>query len=171
MWFGVLILSAYAFSLFLQSLAQPVMAVHLLPLVGGPIILIFFLVGYFRPPRGRIKVNMLAMSIVVGVLYTIYVTILLRDLGGDLYLASWGMGGAILVAGGISIVPPREVSVTPGIMDVSALHYGPEPEPEPEPAAEAEPETEKGPEATPDSTESPEPAPEAKEETPTDEGE
>ncbi len=137
-WFGVVIFSSYAFSLLLETLVQPVVALHLLPLVGTPIIMVFFLVGYLRPERGRIKVNMLAMSVVVGVLYTIYVTILISDLGGNLYLATWGIGGAIFISGGISIFPSRDESVTPGIMDVSALHYGPEPEPEPEPAAEPE---------------------------------
>jgi hypothetical protein len=140
-WFGVVIFSSYSFSLLLETLTQPIIALHLLPLVGAPIIMVFFLVGYLRPERGRIKVNMLAMSVVVGILYTIYVTILMSDLGGDLYLATWGMGGSIFISGGISIFPSRDESVTPGIMDVSALHYGPEPEPETEtePDAAAEP--------------------------------
>jgi hypothetical protein len=144
-WFGVVIFSSYSFSLLLETFTQPLIALHLLPLVGAPIILTFFLVGYLRPERGRIKVNMLAMSVVVGVLYTIYVTILISDLGGNLYLATWGMGGAIFISGGIAIFPSRDESVTPGIMDVSALHYGIEPEPEPEP--ESEPEVPAEPEA------------------------
>jgi hypothetical protein len=161
-WFGILIFSSYSFSLLLESLVQPVVALHLLPLVGGPIVMVFFLVGYLRPERGRIKVNMLAMTIVVGVLYTIYVTILISDLGGNLYLATWGMGGAIFISGGIAIFPSLDESVTPGIMDVSALHYGPEPEPEPEPEAAAEPEPEA--ETPSEMPETPEPSVEPAEE-------
>ncbi|MFW9944156.1 MAG: hypothetical protein ACFFB7_04095, partial [Candidatus Sifarchaeia archaeon] len=107
-------------------------------------------------------VNMLAISVVVGVLYTIYVTILISDLGGNLYLATWGIGGAIFISGGIAIFPSREESVTPGIMDVSALHYGPEPEPEPEPEAAVEPEKEA--ETPSEAPETPEPLAEPTEE-------
>jgi hypothetical protein len=102
--------------------------------------MVFFLVGYFKPKRGRIKVNMLSIAIVIGVLYTIYVMV---PFGSDLIYATWGMGGAILLAGGFSMLDPMDVSVSPGILKVSDLDYKPAPEPEPEPepdeAAEAEP--------------------------------
>jgi hypothetical protein len=134
---GTIILSAYVFDLLLAVLADNAMALHFPFLVGGPLIMVFFLIGYFKPKRGRIKVNMLSIAIVIGVLYTIYVMV---PFGSDLIYASWGMGGAILLAGGFSMLDPMEVSVTPGIMKVSDLKYRPAPEPEPEPETEATPE-------------------------------
>ena len=135
---GTIIMSAYVFDLLLALIADVGMALHFPFLAGGPLIMVFFLVGYFRPKRGRIKVNMLSIAIVVGALYTIYVTILY---GSDLIYASWGMGAAILLAGGFSMLDPMEVSVTPGIMEVSDLKYKPAPEPEPEEVEESETET------------------------------
>jgi hypothetical protein len=70
---GTIILSAYVFDLLLAVLADAAMALHFPFLAGGPLVLVFFLVGYLKPKRGRIKVNMLSIAIVVAVLYTIYV--------------------------------------------------------------------------------------------------
>jgi hypothetical protein len=140
---GTIILSAYVFDILLAVATDTAMALHLPFLVGGPLVMVFFLIGYFRPKRGRIKVNMLSIAIVIGVLYTIYVLV---PFGSDIIYASWGMGGAILLAGGFSMLDPMEVSVTPGIMEVSDYKYKPLPEPEPESepeeAAGAESETE-----------------------------
>jgi hypothetical protein len=138
---GTIILSAYVFDLFLAVLANTAMALHFPFLAGGPLVMVFFLVGYLKPKRGRIKVNMLSIAIVVGVLYTIYVMV---PFGSDLIYATWGMGGAILLAGGFAMLDPMDVSVSPGILKVSDLDYKPEPEPEPEieEATEAEPESE-----------------------------
>ncbi len=138
---GTIILSAYVFDLLLAVLADTAMALHFPFLAGGPLVMVFFLVGYLKPKRGRIKVNMLSIAIVVGVLYTIYVLV---PFGSDLIYATWGMGGAILLSGGFSMLDPMDVSVSPGILQVSDLDYKPEPEPEPEPeeAVEAEPATE-----------------------------
>jgi hypothetical protein len=149
---GTIILSAYVFDLFLVVLADTAMALHFPFLAGGPLVMVFFLVGYFKPKRGRIKVNMLSLAIVIGVLYTIYVIV---PFGSDLIYATWGMGGAILLAGGFSMLDPMEVSVSPGIMQVSDLKYKPEPEPESEIAADAEAELEAAtePAATEESTE------------------
>jgi hypothetical protein len=147
---GTIILSAYVFDLFLAVLADTGMALHFPFLAGGPLVMVFFLVGYFKPKRGRIKVNMLSIAIVIGVLYTIYVMV---PFGSDLIYASWGMGGAILLAGGFSMLDPMEVSVSPGIMKVSDLKYMPEPEPEPEKPADAEPEAVTEPAADEKSTE------------------
>jgi hypothetical protein len=110
----------------LAVLADAGMALHFPFLAGGPLVLVFFLVGYLKPKRGRIKVNMLSIAIVVAVLYTIYV---MGPFGSDLIYATWGMGGAILLAGGFAMLDPMEVSVSPGIMEVSDLKYKPEPEP------------------------------------------
>jgi hypothetical protein len=160
---GTIILSAYVFDLLLAVIADTAMALHFPFLVGGPLIMVFFLIGYFRPKRGRIKVNMLSIAIVIGVLYTIYVLV---PFGSDIIYASWGMGGAILMAGGFSMLDPMEVSVTPGIMEVSDLKYKPVPEPEPEPEPEEESEVEVAVE-TPDKEESTEEeSPESPEETP-----
>ena len=162
---GTIILSAYVFDLLLASIADTAMALHFPFMAGGPLIMVFFLVGYFRPKRGRIKVNMLSMAIVIGVLYTIYALVYF---GSDIIYASWGMSGAILLAGGFSMLDPMEVSVTPGIMEVSDYKYKPLPEPEPESvgeeASEGEVESEAAPEqessdAAEESTESPEEAP------------
>jgi hypothetical protein len=147
---GTIILSAYVFDLFLNLLADTAMALHFPFLAGGPLVMVFFLVGYFKPKRGRIKVNMLSIAIVIGVLYTIYVMV---PFGSDLIYASWGMGGAILLAGGFSMLDPMEVSVTPGIMEVSDLKYMPEPEPEPEPEVPTEGEAESEADAEPAATE------------------
>lgn len=122
---GTIIMSAYIFDLLLSMIADSAMALHFPFLAGGPLIMVFFLVGYLKPKRSKIKVNMLSMAIVIGLLYTIYVTILY---GSDLIYASWGMGAAILLAGGFSMLDSMEVSVTPGIMEVSDLKYRPEPE-------------------------------------------
>ncbi len=151
---GTIIMSAYVFDLLLEVFADAGMALHFPFLAGGPLVMVFFLVGYFKPKRGRIKVNMLSIAIVIGVLYTIYVIV---PFGSDLIYATWGMGGAILLAGGFSMLDPMEVSVSPGILEVSDLKYKPEPDPEPEPepeeAAEAEPESETA--AEPAATEEP----------------
>jgi hypothetical protein len=140
---GTIILSAYVFDIILAVIADTAVALHFPFLVGGPLIMVFFLVGYFRPKRGRIKVNMLSIAIVIGVLYTIYVLV---PFGSDIIYATWGMGGAILLAGGFSMLDSLEVSMSPGIMEVSDLKYKPVPEPEPEPepeeAVEAESEAE-----------------------------
>lgn len=130
---GTIILSAYVFDLMLAVAANAAMALHFPILAGGPLVMVFFLVGYLKPKRGRIKVNMLSIAIVIGVLYTIYVMV---PFGSDLIYATWGMGGAILMAGGFSMLDSMEVSVTPGIMEVSDLKYKPAPEPEPEPELE-----------------------------------
>jgi hypothetical protein len=160
---GTIILSAYVFDLLLAVLADAGMALHFPFLAGGPLVLVFFLVGYLKPKRGRIKVNMLSIAIVVAVLYTIYV---MGPFGSDLIYATWGMGGAILLAGGFAMLDPMEVSVSPGIMEVSDLKYKPEPEPEPEPetaeteeTTEAEPEAESVAEASDETTEASEDTP------------
>ncbi|MFX1367897.1 MAG: hypothetical protein ACFFAY_04795, partial [Promethearchaeota archaeon] len=73
---GTIIMSAYIFDLLLSMIANSAMALHFPFLAGGPLIMVFFLVGYLKPKRSKIKVNMLSMAIVIGLLYTIYVTIL-----------------------------------------------------------------------------------------------
>jgi hypothetical protein len=160
---GTIILSAYVFDLMLAVIADTAMALHFPFLVGGPLIMVFFLIGYFRPKRGRIKVNMLSIAIVIGVLYTIYVLV---PFGADIIYASWGMGGAILMAGGFSMLDPMEVSVTLGIMEVSDLKYKPVPEPEPEPEPEEVAEAEAPVEASTSEEPADEESTEAAEETP-----
>jgi hypothetical protein len=67
-----------------------------------------------------------------------------------LYLSAWGLGGSILTAAGFAMMHTSQESYSPGIMDTSSLHYGPEPEPE----STGEPSPEAKPEESPEATES-----------------
>ena len=140
---GLVILTAFIFNFVYLGFLVPAAALVIagsFTLIGGmSIILVFFLIGYFRPEKGKGKNLMMALSITVGFFFVVFIDrfVLAVPLAGDtLYLSFWGLGGAILTAAGFAMMHNQEESYSPGIMDTSALHYGPEPELEPEPEAE-----------------------------------
>ncbi len=129
LWVGVLLLGAYYFNFLYRSYTLAgyitTMTPYLMPLTVIPLVLVVTLIGYLRPARSRVKPTMLALSAVLGLFIVVFSLLVPPDMGGGVFLASWGIGAALLTAGGFSIMHPLEDSVTPGMMDVSALHYGP----------------------------------------------
>jgi len=109
-------------------------------LVILPPVMVFLFGGYLRPTRGKAKQTMFGLSVSVALFFVIFASLVGSDILGNLLIFSaWGIGSAILTAGGFSIVQSYEQSTSPGILDVSSLHYGPpkeEPEPEIEVSAE-----------------------------------
>ena len=145
---GLIILTAFIFNFVYLGIMIPAASLVIagsFTLIGGTsIVLVFLLTGYFRPEKGKGKSLMLALSAVVGFLYILFVdqfALAIPSAGTTLALACWGRGGSIITAAGFSMMHNREESYSPGILDTSALHYGPEPEPEPE-EEETEPEVE-----------------------------
>jgi len=148
---GLIILTAFIFNFvylgFLIPSASFVIAGSFTLIGGMSIVLVFFLIGYFRPEKGKGKNLMMALSITVGFFFVVFVdqfALAVPSAGDTIYLSFWGLGGAILTAAGFAMMHNQEESYSPGIMDTGALHYGPEPEPEPEPEEEisVEPEAE-----------------------------
>ena len=148
---GLVILTAFIFNFvylgFLVPAASLVIAGSFTLIGGMSILMVFLLIGYFRPEKGKGKNLMMALSILMGFFFVVFVdqfAMAVPSAGGTWYLSFWGLGGSILTAAGFSMMHNREESYSPGILDTSALHYGPEVEPEPEPEEEtvAEPETE-----------------------------
>lgn len=148
---GLIILTAFIFNFvylgFLMPAASLIIAGSFTLIGGTSILLVFLLIGYFRPEKGKGKNLMMALSITVGFFFVVFIdqfAIAVPAAGTTMYLAFWGFGGSILTAAGFSMMHNREESYSPGILDTSALHYGPEPEPEPEPEEKpvVEPETE-----------------------------
>ena len=73
-------------------------------------------------------------------IYTVSYNTAVDIIGDPLFFSAWGIGSAILTAGGFSIVQSYEQSTSPGMLDVSSLHYGPPKEEEVEEEV-TEPET------------------------------
>jgi hypothetical protein len=98
-----------------------------------PLVMAFFFLGYLRPARGRRKAPTLALAGVVALLYAM----IAFQVGGGVFLATWGIGAPLLLAGGFALQHTSEERVTPGIMDVAAIQakYMPAPE-EPEESEE-----------------------------------
>ena len=145
------------------SFFAPANFIFMIGLMILPPVMAFFFTGYLRPTRGKAKMTMLGPSVFLGLIYVILAATVLassdiitnlvvpaaweRDpseythLGNLLVFSAWGIGSAILTAGGFSIAQSYEQSSSPGILDVSSLHYGPpeaeEEEPEPEAIAES----------------------------------
>ncbi len=152
LWVGVLILATYYFNfLFLFSIGSadftPFVTLSL-PLLGIPLVLISTFMGYLRPERGKAKPNALALSVVFSLFYMLS-CIFAYDLFNawnfsnfieSMGFASWGIGSAILTAGGLSIMQSFEDSVEGDILDLSKLHYPPGEIPEPESENSAQPE-------------------------------
>ena len=171
---GLVILTAFIFNFvylgFLMPAASLVIAGSFTLIGGMSILMVFLLIGYFRPEKGKGKNLMMALSILMGFFFVVFVdqfALAVPTAGGTWYLSFWGLGGSILTAAGFSMMHNREESYSPGILDTSALHYGPEPEEEiaVEPEAETAAETESAESTTEETTgevETPiEPAPDA----------
>lgn len=152
-WLGVLLMGAYYANFAYMIWTSPAAAasffaasnfLYILLLMILPPVMVFFFTGYLRPTRGKAKMTMLGPSVIAGLFFVIIANIVSLNtdiLGNLLIFSGWGIGSAILTAGGLSIVQSYEASTSPGMLDVSSLHYGPpkeEPEPEPEPEPEVE---------------------------------
>ena len=128
-WLGIAVLAAYYFSfgyglLTGQYTLTAFLDSTLAPVLGLPPVILFFLYGYLRPPRGRIKTTMLSLAVVASLFFVILCYSLPSQIGGGLGLAVWGIMGALLTTGGFATIHPLDESVTPGLLDVSKLHYG-----------------------------------------------
>lgn len=176
---GLIVLASYFFNFLYVAISFPVswllVAEYLLFLVGIPLLMIFLLIGYFRPEKGKAKNTMFAIFIVAAFFFVVfsylfadalYVVLSMANDNTGFYYSVWGLGATILTAAGFSMQHNKEESTSPGILDVGALTYytPPEPEPEPEPEVEEAPEAEA---AAPEvETSSEEPKPESNEEKP-----
>jgi hypothetical protein len=135
---GLVILTAFIFNFVYLGFVVPPSAALVVAgsftLIGGmSILLVFFLIGYFRPEKGKGKNLMMAFSIVVGFFFVVFVdqfALAVPAAGSTMYLSFWGLGGSILTAAGFAMMHNQEESYSPGILDTKSLHYGPEPEPE-----------------------------------------
>ncbi len=129
LWVGVILLSSYYFNFLYLMLSVDgyvnAMAGFMLPLAALPILLVFTLIGYLKPERSRMKPTMLAISTVLALFVLIFSILAPAEFGGGVFLASWAIGSALLTAGGLSIMQPLDESISPGLLDVSSLHYGP----------------------------------------------
>ena len=123
LWMGIIFLSAYYFNFIYSGYS---LTTSFLFIIGAPILLVFFYMGYLKPVRGKSKSMMLSIAVVISALFAIVVFQYHGiDWQAGLFNSAWGIGSAILTAGGFSMSPTLEQSSTPGILDVSALHYGP----------------------------------------------
>ena len=130
LWLGIALLSAYYFNIGYLGLTVPLylstMQPYLLQLLGCPLILVVVFVSYLKPSRARYKPLVFALAIVVCVYFYIVVNSLPPIAGitsDSLFLLSWGIGSALLVASGFSIMPSRSEITSPGILDVGSLKY------------------------------------------------
>ena len=166
-WLGVLLMGAYYTNFAYQIIVSAVAAGaffnnfgFMLGLLVLPPLMVFFFVGYLRPTRGRAKMTMLGPSVFLGVIFVILTSLVAFTPGIEYFISNilvfsaWGIGSAILTAGGFSIVQSYDQSTSSGMLDVSSLHYGPPKEEEPE--VEEEPEKEDEPEPVAEVTETPE---------------
>ena len=158
---GLIIQTAFIFNFFYLGFSIPAaslfIAGSLSSLISGmTILMVFLLIGYFRPEKGKGKNLMFALSVLAGFFFVVFVSWFAESVptaGGWEYLSFWGLGGSILTAAGFSMMHNYEESYSSGIMDTSTLHYGPEPEPEPEPELEEEATAEtEAPDTTPEET-------------------
>ena len=137
---GLVVLSAFIFNFVYLGILYPsaslLISGSLSSIVSGmSILMVFLLIGYLRPEKGAGKNVMFGFSILGGFFFVVFISWFADSVpaAGDwLYLSFWGLGGSILTAAGFSMMHNYEESYSPGIMDTSKLHYGPEPEPEPE---------------------------------------
>ncbi|MBE0525810.1 hypothetical protein E4H12_00015 [Candidatus Thorarchaeota archaeon] len=148
---GLVVLTSYLFNYFYVAISYPISWIligsYFIFVAGLPLLMVFFLIGYFRPEKGKAKNTAMSISIVIAFFYVVFTYAFADSLYNVLSMASdntgfyysvWGLGGSILTAAGFSIMHTKEESTSPGILDTSALRYGPEPEPEPEEAIEDE---------------------------------
>ena len=160
LWLGMLLLGAYytnfAYRIWTDATAAGAFFGNfgfMLGLIFLPLLMVFFFTGYLRPTRGKAKQSAFGFSVFLALIFVIlaYTVSLNPDvvlvLGETIVFSAWGIGSAILVAGGFAIVQSSEQSTSPGMLDVSSLHYGPPKdeeveEPEPEPVVETPVESE-----------------------------
>ncbi|MBN2229132.1 MAG: hypothetical protein JW779_06020 [Candidatus Thorarchaeota archaeon] len=134
-WVGFLLMGAYYANFGYQLWTNPVAvsafinnSPSMLILLGLPPLMVFLFTGYLRPSRGKAKMSMLGPSVIAGLFFVIIsyqvgsTTTILGDL---IVFSAWGIGSALLTAGGFSIMASLEKNTSPGIMDISSLHYGP----------------------------------------------
>lgn len=146
---GLIVLTSYIFNYFYVAVSNPLswilIAQYFILLVGVPLLMVFLFTGYFRPEKGKAKNTMMSFSVVAAFFFVVfayffadalYVVLSMENDNTGFYYSVWGLGGSILTAAGFSIMHNKEESTSPGILDTSALHYGPEPEPAPEPEPE-----------------------------------
>jgi hypothetical protein len=138
LWLGLIILTSFIFNFIYLGFMMPASSIVIgsaFTLLGGiSILLVFLLIGYLRPERGKGKNLMMSLSVLSGFFFVVFIDQFVSALpaaGTTLYLSAWGLGGSILTAAGFSMMHSGEESYSPGIMDTSTLHYGAEPEPEP----------------------------------------
>ena len=134
-WLGVMILGAYYFNYAYIVVMYPAYLSamianfgYILFLLLIPLGMIFFFTGYLRPSRGRAKSAALGPSVVLGFFFVVltYLVSLNTDmLGNVVYFSAFGIAGPLLLSGGFSVVQSLDEATTPGILDVSKLHYGP----------------------------------------------
>ncbi len=130
LWIGVALFAAYYFSFAYLGLTVTgylsAIAAYLPILLGLPIVMVFLFTGYLKPHRGRYRPTVLALSILASLFYFIIASTL-RQVGSvthdSIFLSSWVIGGAILIAGAFSEIPPLSESTSPGMLDVSSLQY------------------------------------------------
>lgn len=147
---GLIIQTAFIFNFFYLGFLVPAaslfIAGSLSSLISGmSILMVFLMIGYFRPEKGKGKNLMFGLTVLAGFFFVVFISWFADSVpmaGRWEYLSFWGLGGSILTAAGFSMMHTKEESYSPGIMDTSALHYGPEPEPEPEPEEESKVESE-----------------------------
>jgi hypothetical protein len=157
LWLGLIILTSFIFNFIYLGFMMPASAIVIgsaFTLLGGiSILMVFLLIGYFRPEKGKGKNLMMSLSVLAGFFFVVFIDQFVNALpsaGTTLYLSAWGLGGSILTAAGFAMMHTSQESYSPGIMDTSSLHYGPEPEPE----STGEPSPEAKPEESPEATES-----------------
>jgi hypothetical protein len=145
LWLGLIILTSFVFNFIYLGFLMPASALVIggaFTLLGGTsILMVFLLIGYLRPERGKGKNLMMSLSVLAGFFFIVFVDQFVNALpsaGTTLYLSIWGIGGSLLTAAGFSMMHTSEESYSPGIMDVKSLHYGPEPEPVEEHVSETE---------------------------------
>ena len=169
-WLGMLLLGSYytsfaylscTDSVAASSIFAPTNFILMIGLMILPPVMTFFFTGYLRPTRGKAKMTMLGPSVFFGFIFVIFASSISASsdiltslfaapgwdidstaLGELLVFSGWGIGSAILTAGGFSIAQSYEQSTSPGMLDVSSLHYGPPEEEEEEPEPVPDPEVE-----------------------------
>lgn len=151
LWIGLLLLGAYyanfAYIIWTNSVAAAAFFAisnffYMMLLLALPPLMVLLFTGYLRPSRGKAKMSMLGPSVIAGLFFVIIAGLVSLNtdiLGNLVFFSGWGIGSSLLVAGGLSIMHTLQQSSTPGILDVSSLHYGP---PKPEPEVESVPPTE-----------------------------
>ncbi len=77
LWLGIIILSSFIFNFIYLGFMMPESVLVIgsaFTLLGGvSLLLVFLLIGYLRPARGKGKSLMMALSIVVGFFFVVFV--------------------------------------------------------------------------------------------------